>query len=42
LKKAAKLRDRISDLKYLGEKIDFLPSDTEQILQREKRRSLEK
>ena len=28
--KAAILRDRISDLKYLGEKIDFLPDDTEQ------------
>jgi excinuclease ABC subunit C len=28
--KAAKLRDRISDLKYLDEKIDFLPDDTEQ------------
>ncbi|MFA7628193.1 MAG: excinuclease ABC subunit UvrC [Candidatus Dojkabacteria bacterium] len=28
--KAAALRDRISDLKYLGEKIDFLPDDTEQ------------
>lgn len=28
--KAATLRDRISDLKYLGEKIDFLPEDTEQ------------
>jgi excinuclease ABC subunit C len=28
--KAAILRDRISDLKYLGEKIDFLPEDTEQ------------
>jgi excinuclease ABC subunit C len=27
--KAALLRDRISDLKYLGEKIDFLPGDTE-------------
>lgn len=28
--KAAALRDKISDLKYLGEKIDFLPDDTEQ------------
>ncbi len=28
--KAAQLRDRINDLKYLGEKIDLLPDDTEQ------------
>jgi excinuclease ABC subunit C len=27
--KAAKLRDRINDLKYLGEKIDLSPDDTE-------------
>jgi excinuclease ABC subunit C len=28
--KAAQLRDRINDLKYLGEKTDLLPDDTEQ------------
>lgn len=37
--KAATLRDRISDLKYLGEKIDFLPDDTEQSY-KERRRKL--
>lgn len=28
--KAAKLRDRINDLEYLGQDIDFMPNDTEQ------------
>lgn len=28
--KAAKLRDRINDLEYLGQEIDFMPNDTEQ------------
>jgi len=37
--KAAQLRDRINDLKYLGEKIDFEPDDTEKTY-KERRKEL--
>jgi excinuclease ABC subunit C len=38
--KAAQLRDRINDLKYLGEKIDLSPDDTEETYRKRRRRVL--
>lgn len=39
---AAKLRDRINDLKYLGEQIDFLPEDTEKSYKERRKQLLSK
>jgi excinuclease ABC subunit C len=38
--KAAQLRDRINDLKYLGERIDFSPDDTEETYKERRKRIL--
>jgi len=38
--KAAKLRDRINDLKYLGEKIDLSPDDTESTFKERRKKVL--
>jgi excinuclease ABC subunit C len=38
--KAAQLRDRINDLKYLGERIDFSPDDTEESYKERRKRIL--
>ncbi len=38
--KAAQLRDRINDLKYLGQRIDLLPDDTEQTYKERRERVL--